>query len=230
MLKLMKLEMKKFKFGGFIKGAIIATLVITALILFIPFAEKLDGNIAFPDYNTAFSVIDSLVGATFIIFSSVIISKLIIEEYRSKTIMLMFMYPINRKKLMISKLLLIGGFIALATAIASVFLTSSLCIYNSFTNVINDQLTATMITERLFKIGVNSITTAGVGLIPLYFGMRKKSVPTTIVSSVILTTILNSNNNGFTLWSVLMIPVIFTVIGILVAYISIRNIEHIDAI
>lgn len=144
--------------------------------------------------------------------------------------MLMFMYPINRKKLMISKLLLIGGFIALATAIASVFLTSALCIYNSFTNVINDQLTATMITERLLKIGINSITTAGVGLIPLYFGMRKKSVPTTIVSSVILTTILNSNNNGFTLWSILIVPVIFTVIGILIAYISIRNIEHIDAI
>jgi len=230
MLKLMKLEMKKFKFGGFIKGAMIATLVITALILFIPFAENLDGNIAFPDYNTAFSVIDSLVGATFIIFASVIISKLIIEEYRSKTIMLMFMYPINRKKLMISKLLLIGTFIALSTAIISVFVTSALCIYNGFTNVINDQLTTAMIVQRLIKIGINAITTAGVGLIPLYFGMRKKSVSTTIVSSIILTSVLNSNNNGFSLRSILIIPIIFTVIGVFIAYLSIRNIEHVDAI
>ena len=42
-----------------------------------------------------------------------------------------------------------------------------------------------------------AIATAGMSLIPLYFGMRKRSVPTTIVSSLIVVAIAMNTNPEF---------------------------------
>ncbi len=60
------------------------------------------------------------------------------------------------------------------------------------------------------------------------FGMRKKSVSATIVASVLVATLLSSNTNGFSLSSIIAIPLSFAVIGVIIAYLSIRNIEHTD--
>ena len=80
MLKLMKLEMKKVKMWGYIKGAIIANIVIIALLAVMIFASKNEGNIEFTSLTFGFSFVDSMVKATFIIFASVLIAKFIIEE------------------------------------------------------------------------------------------------------------------------------------------------------
>ena len=48
-------------------------------------------------------------------------------------------------------------------------------------------------------IVINALASTGMGLIPLYFGMRKKSVPATIVSAVLIVSIVCSNNGGYSL-------------------------------
>ncbi|MGV2644578.1 ABC transporter permease subunit, partial [Clostridium perfringens] len=44
--------------------------------------------------------------AVFIVFASVLLSRFIIEEYKNKTISLLFTYPVERKKLIMAKMLL----------------------------------------------------------------------------------------------------------------------------
>ena len=63
----------------------------------------------------------SIVRATFIIFGAVLIAKLIIDEYKNKTILLMFSYPINRKKIMISKLAITAILTFITVILSNIF-------------------------------------------------------------------------------------------------------------
>ncbi len=228
MLNLIKLELKKFKIQGSIRGAMIANLVILGFIAIINFGERAEGKIAFNNYVFAFSIIDSLVKSTFIIFASALIAKYVIEEYKSKTIMVLFMYPINRKKLIISKLLVITIFTFVSIVISEIFIGGVLCLINNIYELIPDKLTITLVINNLKNICINALAASGMSLIPLYFGMRKKSVPATIISSILIVSIVCGNNGGFSLSSIIAIPLSLAVIGVGIAYLSIRNIENVD--
>jgi len=228
MFKLMKLEMKKFKVAGYIKGAIIANLVIIGIMIAGILISKSEGELILNNYNFAFQMVDSSVKATFIIFASVLLSKLIIEEYKNGTMTLLFMYPINRKKLIVAKLIIVLIFTFVAIFLSNIFIDGILIAINSFTNFIPDEITKEILSNAIISINTSAVTSAFMSLIPLYFGMRKKSVPTTIISSILIVTVMCSNANGFSLSSIVIIPIIFSFVGAFIAYLSIRNIEHVD--
>lgn len=230
MLKLIKLEMKKIKIRGYIRGALIANLVMTVILLIMVFASKYEKDISFNSFNFTFTIVDSMVKGTFIVFASVLLARFIIEEYKSNTITVLFMYPINRKKLIIAKLLIIVLFTFISIVLSNIFIDSVLCIINKFYNFIPDNLTTTIVINNLITIFMNALTAAGMGLIPLYFGMRKKSVPTTIVSSILIVSIVCSNNGNFSLSSIIAIPITLSIIGAFIAYLSIKNIERVDVV
>ena len=228
MLKLMKLEMRKVKMWKYAKGAVIANIVIIALLGIMVFASKSEGDIEFNSFAFTFSMVDTMVKATFIIFASVLLARFIIEEYKSNTITVLFMYPINRKKLMIAKLLIVVSFTFVSTVLSNIFIDSVLAIVNNFYNFIPDKLNISLIITSFMKISFNALASTGMALIPLYFGMKKKSVTATIVSAVLIVSIVCSNNGGYTLSSIIAIPITLSIIGIFIAYLSIRNIEHVD--
>lgn len=230
MLKLMKLEMKKVKMGGYIKGAIIANIVIMAIMALMIFSSKNEGDIEFTRISFVFSMVDSVVKATFIIFASVLIARFIIEEYKSNTITVLFMYPISRKKLIIAKLLIVVLFTFIATVLSNIFIDFVLCITNNFYKFTSDKLTSFTIIRSFMTIGINALASSGMGLIPLYFGMKKKSVPATIVSAILIVSIVCSNNGGYSLSNIIAIPIALSIVGVFIAYLSIRNIEHVDVI
>ncbi|MBJ7988129.1 ABC transporter permease, partial [Bacillus cereus] len=76
--------------------------------------------------------------------------------------------------------------------------------------------------DQLIQEGINviplAIATAGISLIPLYFGMRKHSVPTTIVSSIIVVLIAINNQPVFSIATFLPLQFTFAAIGIAIAY------------
>jgi ABC-type transport system involved in multi-copper enzyme maturation permease subunit len=229
-LKLMKLEIKKVKMGGYIRGALIANLVIIALLALLIFASRSEGDVEFTSFTFTFSIVDTMVKATFIVFASVLIARFIIEEYKSNTITVLFMYPINRKKLIVAKLLIIVLFTFISMVISNIFIDFILCVINNFYNFIPDKLNSSLVLTNLVNICTNALACTGMGLIPLYFGMRKKSASTTIVSSILIVTIVCSNNGGHSLSNIIAIPISLSIIGVFIAYLSIRNIEHIDVI
>lgn len=230
MLKLMKLEMKKINVWGYIKGAIIANISIIALITGMIFASKAEKNLDFTNFDFTFSMVDTMVKATFIVFASVLIARFIIEEYKSNTITVLFMYPINRKKLIIAKLLIVILFTFIATVLSNIFIDSILSIINNFYKFTPDKLNSSLVIRNLITININALASTGMGLIPLYFGMRKKSVPATIVSSILMVSIVCSNLGGYSLGNIIAIPIVLSIIGVFIAYLSIRNIEHVDVI
>ncbi|MDM5231353.1 ABC transporter permease [Lysinibacillus pakistanensis] len=228
MLNLMRLEMKKFHIGSYIKRAIFANFVILAIMFMLLFITKIEGDAVFENYQTVLSLIDSTVRAVFIIFASALIAKLIISEFKYKTITLAFMYPINRKKLMASKLAIIVLFTFSAIIVSNVFVSVVFCTIISNLHLFSDTLTISLIIQRIPIVIMNAIAASCIALIPLYFGMRKYSIPVTIISSIFIVSVVSSNTGNFSLNDIIFIPIVLAIIGISVAYASFRKIEKMD--
>lgn len=108
-MNLIRIELRKMKMGWYIRGALIANVIIMGFMWLISYSEKADGGVSFQSTDEAFLIIGTFVRAVFIVFGAVLIVKLVISEYKNKTILVMFTYPISRKKLLTAKLMIAGG-------------------------------------------------------------------------------------------------------------------------
>jgi ABC-type transport system involved in multi-copper enzyme maturation permease subunit len=221
--KLISLEIKKFKLYSYLRGVLTANLVIMGFLFLVHYSgEKLDS------YEMAFLEIGTLVRAIFTIFAAVLISRLFIEEYKNNSIMLMFMYPIKRKKIMIAKIAIVAAFSFFVIFFSNILIGTVFYFVNSYAHILSETLTTEMLYKSLLHMTFEAIASAGISLIPLFFGMRKKSVPATIVSAIILASLTSSTNAGVTAFSYIAIPISLAIIGCLIAYFSIRNVERTD--
>ncbi|MBM6645912.1 ABC transporter permease [Bacillus sp. RIT 809] len=228
MLRLMKLELKKFKLGWYVKRAVIANIIILALLIFVSFVAQIEGDPEIKDPQTILLMASTLVRATFIIFGGVLIAKLIIDEYKNKTILLMFSYPINRKKMMVSKLAITAIVTFITVILSNILVVGIFFGIDSYFSILPNPFTV----DQLIQEGINlvplAIATSGISLIPLYFGMRKRSVPATIVSSIIVVLIAINNQPIFPIATFLPLQFTFAAIGMVIAYYGIKNIEKED--
>ncbi|SEF84749.1 ABC transporter permease [Paenibacillus sp. UNC499MF] len=231
MLKLMKLELKKNKLGGYLPGIVIANIVILLLVGVIHVAERVDNGVAaFLNYSIAFGSIIAFVKITFVIFASVILARLVIGEYNTGTVNILFTYPISRKKIVAAKLLLVSFWTFAVVVLSSLFVTGVFLLADSLLNMVPETLTARMMADHVLRILLNAVSAAGICLIPLLFGMMKKSVPATIISAVILVAVTDSNNMGFSLSAGYILPLVFAAAGVLIAWWSVRKIETADVL
>lgn len=231
MLKLMKLELRKFMYlRAYALRLIIINLCLLGIICMMGYVGQSENDIVYQSYTEMFTVIDLFVRLVFMISASVLISKFIIEEYKTKSITVLFMYPINRKKLLAAKLTLVVLITFFSILITNVFIAVAMMGLNQIWPVLNDTLSATLILQHSISILIYAVAASGMSLIPLYFGMRKYSTPATIVSSIVIAAIINSSfgNTGFSLSSIIAIPLVLACIGVIAAYLAIRNVEHVD--
>lgn len=110
MFKLMKLEWKKHQLSSYFKSVAICIIAIFAAVSFMAWGMKAEEDVLFFDFTQNMALVNIFIRITFIIFSSVILSRLVIDEYKNKTIQLSFMYPLQRKMLMSAKLTIVFCF------------------------------------------------------------------------------------------------------------------------
>lgn len=228
MLHLMKLELKKFKLGWYVKRAIIANIVILALMIFVSIIAQVEGDAEIRNPETILLMASTIVRATFIVFGSVLIARLIIGEYKNKTILLMFSYPINRKKMMASKLAITAIVTFITVIVSNILVVGVFFGIDSYFSILPNSFTVDQLMQEGIKLVPLAIATAGMSLIPLYFGMRKRSVPTTIVSSLIVVSIAMNSNPEFPAATFLPLQLALAAIGVVIAYYGIKNIEKED--
>ncbi|WP_311081983.1 ABC transporter permease [Paenibacillus polymyxa] len=228
MLKLMQLELKKFHLAGYIRSALIANACILGLLCVIALDSQSEGIPEFTNYTQLLYIMDNFVRATFIVFSSVLLCRFIVGEFKSKSITILFMYPIHRQKLMIAKLLVVQLFTFLSIIISEIIITAAIHLLNQFVLIVPDNLTFSILGQQSARTLINAVAASFMGLVPLYMGMRRYSVPATIVTSILIVGLLFSNNNGATLSSIVPVQIGFSILGMLVAYAAIRRIEYKD--
>ncbi|WP_178022260.1 ABC transporter permease [uncultured Paenibacillus sp.] len=229
MLQLIKLELKKGRLTSYLWGALIAYFAIAGMMMLIYFVDG--ANIeepAFRDHADLLSMIDLLVRATFIVYASVLLSKLIISEFKDKTITLLFAYPVNRKKLIFAKLAMVFVWTFVNVIVANLLVDLIMIGVNSVAGYLSDPLQAELLFNHGLHVLMQAFGAAGMSLLPLVVGLRKKSVPATIVSSIAIVAVVCSNNLGFSLSSIIAIPLSLAALGIIITCLSFRHIDRVD--
>lgn len=206
------LEFKKFSLKPHLIGLGIANTIILFISVFTSalFTSGANTSMAgFPPMQLdTVAIAALLVNSTLIVWEAVLISTFIIEEYRNKTIDLLFTYPVNRAKLIMTKVMMICGIILVFHICSTVF--QNVCI-----SLLSRQFDfVTYSFENPFVYVITTVSTVLLGLFPMFVGMAKKSIIATIVSSLLIVSIA-SNSQGATagLLSIPLLAIIFGMIG-----------------
>ena len=190
MLQIIKLEIKKYKLKKYIKGVFAAIFCIMAFLTM----SFVDNKTRTPnDLDTWQSVVlmaNVLSTYVFLIFSSALTAKIIIGEYKDRTILVMFSYPVDRKKLIIAKLIIVVVFAATCILISDMLCISYAVILDSIIDVVAGNFSFSYISDA-YLIFLGFISAGGVlALLPFAVGMRKKSVPSTVLTAVVVSALM----------------------------------------
>ncbi|MDP4095819.1 ABC transporter permease [Paenibacillus sp. P96] len=227
MLHLIKLELMKGRKSGYVWGALIAYAIIAGLMLLVLFVDDTLEQV-FPNDAEMLKIIDVLTRITFVVYASVLLSRLIIREYKDRTMELLFTYPVSRKKIIFAKLIIVAVWTFINIVISNLLISTVMLFVNRMAGDIPMVMTSGSLFQHYLGSAVQALAAAGMSLLPLAFGMRRKSEAATIVSSIIIVAVISSNNMGFSLSSIIAIPLTLALLGVLVAYLSFRNIDHAD--
>lgn len=230
MLRLMKLEWKKHRLSSYFKSVAICIIAIFAAVSLMALGIKAEGDVLFSDFTQNMALANVFIRITFIIFSSVILSRLVIDEYKNKTIQLSFMYPLQRKMLMRAKLTIVFCFVS--TIIATFIISLLVYFVSPMMGLIETPATIGEIIAIVPTTIISAFMISGISLIPLFFGMRKKSTPTTITSAVIIGMLISGNvgagSDQVSMFDFIAIPIVLCLLGIFISYLSYRKIDKID--
>ncbi len=182
---LLKLEIQKYKLFRYIK---VVLGVVFCILLFITISlvdSMTDPEQTKDTFESTLRMINLLVTGSFLVFSSVLTANYVIGEYKNRTILILFTYPISRIKILLSKLLLVVGF-----TICSIIVGYCCCVTYIFAaEYLFDVLEDTVGFFRLFEVFKELLQQCALGgiisLLPFVVGMIKKSGPMAIVSSVL---------------------------------------------
>lgn len=224
--RLIQIEYKKMKLNRFWKQVSVANVVIVLLTLITKFTFSASGTSS--SALSTVSIIDTFVKSVFIVWQAVLIAMIIVDEFKSKTALLLFSYPIERKRILTSKLLL------------TVILTfSGMLITMIFVNVIAFSLSTILpfvdyhvSINDIILLGVTTITSICMGMAPLFIGMQNKSTITTVVSSIAIVslTVGSGIGDGARMINILPVSIALGSIGIILVYIAIKKISTDDTI
>lgn len=224
MLKLIKLEYKKTKL---INVFWISMFAMVALMFWCVWSKSGHPK-GYTSYQSAFAEISFYTNMVSLIISAILIIKIVHDEFRRKTITVLFTYPHPRAKLFSAKLILIS-LLAFAISwgsnliVSSVFLLFSSSIQPDLGNPTNKQLFMMVIRTFLF-----AITTIGINLISFFFGMLKPSILATLTPPLFISFIFSSFYTLESLKSVLMFTSGCLVTGLFLAYLSIQRVTQLD--
>lgn len=230
MLKLLRLEWKKNRMAGYFNGLIISIIGIFVAVTLMAMGSE--GDSEFQNYTEFMSLTNILIRIVFIIFSSVILARLVIDEYKNKTVQLLFSYPLKRKKIIVAKLLLVFSFCFVSIISATIVINLLIYFLNPTLGLFGESTDLKEMLETVPSLLLSAFMTAGVSLIPLYFGMRKKSTASTITSAVFIGFVINATvSDGSTsssLFQIIAVPIMLCLVGFFVGYLSYRKVDKVD--
>jgi ABC-type transport system involved in multi-copper enzyme maturation permease subunit len=223
MKNLIRLELRRFSLKPHLIGLLVANLIILLLSVFsstlLMTGQEVSISAGLPamQLNTVTLAV-MLIRATMIVWEAIIISSLIIEEYRSKTMSLLFTYPVNRAKLIMAKVIIVCG-------LSLVFQIASNVFQHFGVFLLSRQLEFVTFSFESIPIQILTIiATILIGLLPLCVGMVKKSTIATIVSSIIIVVVAsNSQGNSAGLMSLPVTAIAFGLTGLIFSVVTIRK-------
>lgn len=194
MYKLIKLELRRNNLRTYVISSIFIAVVMLGFLYLFAYAPKLEPNDkdmeVFLGYNNLIPLFGVLNMAAFCVLSAVIYSKFIIEEYSGKRPILLFSYPVSRKKIFLTKLSVVFIFTVLSMLISNFIIYLIFGISESFMHLVKGAFTASIMLQALRVTIAMAFIAASIGIVAVGIGFIKKSVPATIISAVLIASLM----------------------------------------
>lgn len=188
MNRLISIELRKNKMSRYIIGAICCCLF--NLICFYVFAFSSNEEALFNSYESLLKISSAVNIVFFMGLTSVMYSQIIVEDYIGKKLLLLFTYPISRKKWMLAKISIVSIFSIVTALISEIIVWGIFFTIENFFPILSDNLNSKLFSEAAV-IAISSIIIIGFGgIIALMIGMRFKSTSSTIISSIVVSSII----------------------------------------
>ena len=219
--KLIVLEWKKNRAGRYGLAAAILT---AALALFL-FAQVYlgianDPVTGVPDaapgtFNIS-SQVELVSNVTFLVFTCVMLAGCVTSAQRRKTMLVMYTYPIPRKKLMLAQILAVWIFSAAALALAK---------------LPDFPMDYTLFAPDLYlHIVLKAVVIATVSLIAMLAGQVFRSAKATIIASLLLLVLMNGTVGPFSLADHAAVPLVLSAAGVICAAATLTGVDRRDVI
>lgn len=140
----------------------------------------------FSSYNFVIGLTLVVMMGIFSIISATMSSKFIVDEYCGKKAILLFSYPISRKKIMGTKILLVFLFTFVSMMISGAVIITIFIITESFVPVSKDSVSIGLISTSVIYLFCYALISACCGIVSSWIGFEKQSVIATIVASCII--------------------------------------------
>lgn len=232
--KLIKLEWEKYEIGKYIRNAailIVLLVIFNYAMTFLGIANDPDTGV--PDMaisNMGVSTnVELLTDITFLIFAAAMHATFIIGAYKNKTMNLMFLYPLNRKKIMAAKMLAVCIF-----CFAGIVIAKLACYGVSNLGFMMGQKASFPMDYNMLSVSfyiqllIRSAATISISLLALLSGMIAKSSKVTVISSFLLIILMQGNVGGATFKDNLAVPIVFMAISVLAAILIVQRVEKRD--
>ncbi len=164
--------------------------------------------------------------AAFLLFESYLISSIIIDEFKKKTINQLFSYPMSKTKIIWSKIIVVIliSFICQFSAHLTIQLGIKIIAYFNNTQYF-------LIFNSFLNLFYTTLGIVFLGLLPYVFGMMKYSVVMTMLSSLMLCSLVSNSitvrlANSFT--NSLVFIFFISIASLLIIAISINRISKRD--
>ena len=230
MLNLIRLEMAKNNAAKYSLYAVIAILCLTALSMAFVFLLGADDPESAAGMLGVSLFVETMTSIVFLIITAVMHSAFTVNAYKNRTMDLMFSYPIDRRKILASKILAVLVFNFVWLIIAQVIIYGSIYIASNYLQPsIQIDFDISNITFY-FSVVLKSVSTICVSLIALFVGMISKSPTATIVAAFFLVTLLKGNIGGYSLAGSVIFPVFLTLISIIFTFLTINGVERKDVV
>lgn len=224
MFNLMRMEYKRTNFKNYYIANIIILIIAFAfvyLFAYLPHLDPTEPDIdMFSTYSNITSLVCMIIMVIFSILSSVVFSKILIEEYSNRAILL-FSYPIKRSKIFFAKTLVVSLFTIISMILVSAVTFGVFHFTESLYPLSTDVLT-TKIILRTSKVSIlYSLCAGAIGIISMRVGLIKKSVTVTIVTSVVISSVI-CNILGVAMTNDVILVVI-SILLIIIASVTVAN-------
>ena len=224
MIKLIRLEWKKNNIGKYIRNALIMTVILSLLL--VGMAGELEAVETVQSYGTSMTnaAIDLFMNMAYIIFTGVMLSSFIVGAYEKRTMHLMFSYPINRKKILLSKMAAVRIFNFVAMVNSKLFVYMLLILLKPFLGISAAGIAFGALSFWL-DIILGSAVMVSISYIALPVGLLMKSSKAAIVTAVIITFLTQGNIGTATLVNNIPFYVLLVILAAWAVFLSIHRVE-----
>ena len=179
MKTLIRLELRRTNFRTYVISALIIAVIMLGFLYLFAYAPMLETNDAdmkiFSGYENLIPLYGVLNMTVFCVLAAVIYSKIIIEEYSGKRPILLF---------------IVFVFTVIAMFISNFLIFIIFGVSEKFLHLVSGDFTYSIMFQAIETTLIMSLSAASIGIIAVGIGFIKKSVPTTIVSAVLIASLM----------------------------------------